>query len=148
MVLGISVCFKDQRISFPDGSVRNAEVQNTGPTRRMALYCVAVKSVSCCGVHARTHRHRCRLTPSCTQKQSQPQRASVGSAGVTSGQRRIVASLGRSWTLDSVSIHLLVVTQKQRAARTASVTNNTCLHTSSLLCSRAPASKDMATKKM
>lgn len=47
-------------------------------------------------------------------------------------------SLGRSWTFDSVAIHLLVVTQKQRAARTASVTNNTCLHTSSLLGSRAP----------
>lgn len=105
-------------------------------------------SRSAAAVHAQTHRQRCRRTPSYTQKQSQPQRASVGSAGVTSGQRRIVASLGRSWTLDSASIHLLVVSQKQRAARTASVTNNTCLHTSALLCSRAPGCKDMATKKM
>lgn len=133
MLLGKSDCFKDQKISFPDGSVGNGEVHNTGPTRRTAPYCVTVKSVSCRGVLAQTHRHRHRLTPSYTQEQSQPQRASVGWAGATSGQRRIVASLGRSWTRDSVSIHLLVVTQKQRAARTASVTNNTCLHTGSVV---------------
>lgn len=94
MVLGKSLCFKDQKISFPGGSLGIGEVQNTGPARRMALRCVAVKSVSCCGVHAQTHRRGRRLTPLYTQKQSQPQRASVGSAGVTSGQRRIVAVLG------------------------------------------------------
>lgn len=69
---------------------------------------------------------------------AQSQRASVGSAGVTGGQHRIVAVPGCSWTLDSVAIHLLAVTQKRAAARTASVTNNTCLHTSSLLRSRTP----------
>lgn len=97
---------------------------------------LAVKSVSCRGVHAQTHRRGRRLTPLYTQKQSRPQRASVGSAGATSGQRRIVAVLGAPGLFDSVAIHLLAVTQKQRAARTASVTNNTCLHTSSLLGSR------------
>lgn len=50
IVMGRSVSFKDQTMSFADGSVRN-----TGPAWRMALYCVAVKSVSCCGVHAQTH---------------------------------------------------------------------------------------------
>lgn len=106
IVMGRSVYFKDHTISCTDGSVRT-----TAPGWRMALYCVA----------------GCRLTPSHTQKQSP---ASVGSAGVTDRQRRVVASLGHSWTSDSVAIHLLVVSQKRRAARTASVTNNTCLHTS------------------
>lgn len=54
MVLDKSVCFKDQKIIVPDGSVRNAEVQNTGPTRRMAPYCVTVKSVSCGGARSDT----------------------------------------------------------------------------------------------
>lgn len=68
MVLGKSFCFKDQKISFPDGSVRTAKVQNTRPTQRMALYCAAVKSAAAAvctlrhtGVdadfHRRTHRN-------------------------------------------------------------------------------------------
>lgn len=46
--------------------------------------------VSCCGVHAQTHPRGCRPLPWYTQKQSQAQRGSVGSAGVENRQRGVV----------------------------------------------------------
>lgn len=147
MVLGKSVCFKDQKISFPDGSVRNAEVQNTGPTRRMAPYCVTVKSVSCGGARSDTPAEMQTYTVVHTETIT----TTKSQCGISRCDQRTAPHCCQPWALlDSRQcVHSLVmVSQKQRAARTASVTNNTCLHTGALLCSRAPGCKDMATKKM
>ena len=63
------------------------------------------------------------------------------SAGSACGQHCIVAGLHLSWTFNSAGIQLFLVTQDQRAA-----SNNTCLHTTTLLCPRGLKRKDAKTE--
>ncbi len=96
-----------------------AASQSSKPKQRIALYCVVVRLIGCCGAHSQTRWHARTFTVAHTYKQRHlsPERVSVRSAGLVCGQRCIVVCLQLSWTFNSASIQLLLVTQDQRAAR-------------------------------
>lgn len=101
-------------------SATEAASQNSELERRIALYCVVVRPVgwlwcahsdtlACAETYTVVHTYK--------QRHLSPERVSVRSAGSACGQRCIVASLQLSWTFNSASIQLLLVTQDQRAAQ-------------------------------
>lgn len=117
--------------------------QNLEPPQRIALYCVVVRLDCCCGAHTQTHWHARRHLLMCThthahkQRHLSPERVSVRSAGPACGQHCIVASLQLSWTFNSAGIQLFTGDSGPAGSAASSVTNNTCLHTATLFCSRA-----------